>query len=102
MRLSIYHLKHFEVDHRHASFFALARLLSNSPHIVINPNEIESNIVIFELNTTALTAYQLVNVLLVQNIRLLALDNKRLRIIIYRDICQTDIVSDHQAYSTNS
>ncbi|MFW0097469.1 MAG: hypothetical protein AB8Z31_02700 [Coxiella endosymbiont of Haemaphysalis qinghaiensis] len=39
----------------------LAQLLAKSPHTMINPSDIETNIVIFELNATALTAYQLVN-----------------------------------------
>lgn len=65
-----YHLKHLEVDHRHAQL--LAQLLAKSPHTMINPSDIETNIVIFELNATALTAYQLVNALLAQSIRLLA------------------------------
>lgn len=90
-----HHLKHLEVDHRHAQL--LAQLLAKSPHIMINPSDIETNIVIFELNATALTAYQLVNALLAQSIRLLALDNRRLRAIIHRDICQNDIVAVNQA-----
>lgn len=91
----VHHLKHLAVDHKHAQF--LAQLLAKNPYIAINPSDVETNIVIFELNAAPLTAYHLVNALLVQGIRLLALDNKRLRAIVHRDVGQNDIIAVNQA-----
>ncbi|MEW9890345.1 MAG: hypothetical protein AB2989_05995 [Candidatus Symbiodolus clandestinus] len=52
-----------------------------------------TNIVIFQLQTTRLTAEQLVQQLLDQGIRLLALANNRLRAIVHQGISRNDICS---------
>lgn len=76
-------------DHNHAKL--LAKLLEDNPYIQINSENIETNIVIFQLHNTSFTAYQLVNALADQGIRLLALNNKKVRAIVHQGISLNDI-----------
>lgn len=78
-------------DHDNAKL--LAKLLKDNPYIQINLEDIETNIVIFQVNNISLTAYQLVNLLEDQGIRLLALNDKTIRAIVHQGISQDDIYS---------
>lgn len=78
-------------DHDNARL--LAKLLKDNPYIQINPEDIETNIVIFQVNNISLTAYKLVNFLESQGIRLLALNDKTIRAIVHQGISQDDIYS---------
>ncbi|WMY94683.1 MAG: threonine aldolase family protein (plasmid) [Arsenophonus sp.] len=76
-------------DHENAKL--LATLLCNHPNIQINPKDIETNIVIFNLYNTPYTAYNLVNYLMKKSIRLLALNDKKIRAIVHQGINHIDI-----------
>jgi len=89
------HRERLAEDHEHAQL--LAQLLKNHPHVLINPKDIETNIVIFRLHNTKLTAYQLAHALLGRGIRLLALDDNKLRAIVHQGISQHDIHTVSQA-----
>ena len=76
-------------DHAHAA--QLATLLAEIPHIVIQPNEVQTNIVIFSIECQTMTAFDLVELLRRKGIRLLAIDAKTLRAILHMDISINDI-----------
>ena len=78
-------------DHDNAKL--LAKLLEDNPYIQINPEDTETNIVIFQLYNTSLTAYQFTGALADQGIRLLALSDKKVRAIVHQGISQDDIHS---------
>lgn len=76
-------------DHENAKLLAMS--LAGHSHIEINPEDIETNIVIFQLYGTSRTAYQLVNALIKKGIRLLALNDKKVRAIVHQGINQNNI-----------
>ncbi|MGP1925037.1 MAG: hypothetical protein ACTS73_09525 [Arsenophonus sp. NEOnobi-MAG3] len=76
-------------DHENAKFLAMS--LAGHSHIEINPEDIQTNIVIFQLYGTSCTAYELVNDLIKKGIRLLALNDKKVRAIVHQGINQHDI-----------
>ena len=84
-----HHVERLAEDHENAKL--LATLLANINGIVIEPNHVETNIVIFELNKPTITAQQLVDELLKSGIRLLAIDHAHLRAIVHMDIDQKAI-----------
>lgn len=89
-----HHLSQLKMDHKNARLFA--KLLTENPFITIDPKGVETNIVIFQLNDDSITTSELVAALLSQGIRLLALDAKRIRAIIHRDINQEAIYAVNQ------
>ncbi|MEW9824163.1 MAG: GntG family PLP-dependent aldolase [Candidatus Symbiodolus clandestinus] len=86
-----HHVSRLAQDHEHA--LLLAQSLATHPNIAIDVKAVVTNIVIFQLQTTRLTAEQLVQQLLDQGIRLLALANNRLRAIVHQGISRNDICS---------
>ena len=69
----------------------LAELLVEHSSIEIDPDDVETNIVIFKLKNTALSAYDVVARLLECGIRLLAFNRTTLRAIVHMDIHTKDI-----------
>jgi threonine aldolase len=84
------HIARLTEDHKHAQL--LGNLLADHPNIQINPKDIETNIVIFSLYNSKLSAHEVASQLLAKGIRLLATDAKTLRAIIHMDISQQDIL----------
>ncbi|MFW6238265.1 MAG: beta-eliminating lyase-related protein, partial [Halanaerobiales bacterium] len=76
-----------EEDHEKARF--LAGELSNLPGIEINPVEVETNIVIFEV--WEMTAEELSEKLLKEGVRLSVVGNNRLRAVTHLDVDRSDI-----------
>lgn len=76
-------------DHLKAK--SLAELLVEHSSIEIDPNDVETNIVIFKLKNTALSAYDVTARLLACGIRLLAFNRTTLRAIVHMDIHTKDI-----------
>ncbi|MDR5617813.1 threonine aldolase family protein [Arsenophonus sp.] len=76
-------------DHENAQLLAMS--LDKHANIKINPEDVQTNIVIFQLYDTTCTAYQLVNYLIKNDIRLLALNEKKVRAIIHQGINKNDI-----------
>lgn len=84
------HIDRLAIDHEHAKL--LANKLAIYPQITIDLNQIETNIVIFKLINTSITAFQLAEALLEKGIRLFAVDKQTLRAITHMDITKMDIV----------
>ena len=69
----------------------LATLLSALPYIKIDPNTVETNIMIFEVHHPRLSAFDFGQFLHEKSIRVLAIDAIRIRIITHLDISSSDI-----------
>ena len=89
-----HHVERLIEDHIHAKL--LAELLSEHINIQIFLEDVETNIVIFKLINTELTAQEVVQRLLAEGIRLFALDDKTLRAIVHMDIEKKDIYEVNQ------
>jgi threonine aldolase len=74
----------------------LAKLLSELPFIRIDLNNVQTNIIIFEINHPHLSAFQLEQNLYEKSIRVLALDKTKIRMMTHLDISLPDI---HEAFS---
>ncbi len=85
-------------DHKNARL--LGSCLSEHSMIDLDINDIETNIVIFKLRNSKLNAHEVVEQLLSQGIRLLAIDNKTIRAIIHMDINKQDILQVYSAIKT--
>lgn len=75
----------------------LAKLLSELSFVKIDLNKVQTNIVIFELNHPHLSAFQLEQRLHEQSIRVLALDETRIRMMTHLDISLPEI---HEVFSS--
>jgi threonine aldolase len=76
-------------DHRRAK--RLARALADMPGVVIDPEGIETNIVIFELKHSRLLAEQLVSALWQQGIWSLTTSPTEIRFVTHKDVGDADI-----------
>ena len=79
-----HHYPRLQEIHSHAK--RLAKLLSELPFIKIAVNEVETNIIIFEIKYPELSALYVEQALREKVIRVLALDQTRIRMIIHLDI----------------
>lgn len=84
-----YHVDRLEEDHRSAQ--ELARRLEDIPCVDVVPSEIETNIVLFDLIGTQMTADDLAASLLAEGIRIGVESEKRLRAITHMDIHLDDV-----------
>lgn len=84
-----HHLQKLPEVHAHAK--QLAKLLSQLSFITLNPDDIQTNIVIFTVAHGRLSAFNIEQRLLEKGIRMLALDQNRLRMIVHLDISIMDI-----------
>lgn len=82
-------IERLEADHLNAKL--LAALLSEHSNIQISPEDVETNIVVFKLINTEISADEIVIKLRNQGIRLLAINRITLRAIIHMDIGKKDI-----------
>jgi len=89
----LYGLKHniHKIPEIHLLAKELARLLSELSFIKINPSQVQTNIIIFEINHPNLSAFQFGQLLQEKSIRVLALDKKRIRVMTHLDISLSDI-----------
>ncbi|MBL8676213.1 MAG: low specificity L-threonine aldolase, partial [Alphaproteobacteria bacterium] len=89
----LYGLKHnfSRIPDIHAKTKQLALFLSQLPFIVLNPLEVETNVIICEVRHPTYSAISLASGLLEKGIRVLALDESRIRIMTHLDISLSDI-----------
>jgi len=94
----IYGLQHHyqRLPEIHSCAKQLAKLLSKVPFIKIDLDEVETNIIIFEIKHSQLSANHFEQALREKGIRVLALDQTRIRIMTHLDISLPDI---HEVYS---
>jgi len=89
----LYGLKHnfSRISEIHAKTKQLAGFLSQLPFVELNPNEVETNVIIFEVRHPTYSAISLTSALLERGIRVLALDEARIRLMTHLDISLSDI-----------
>ena len=75
-------------DHDNAQI--LAQGLARIPGIEIDPRKIQTNIVIFSLGKTSMTASQLVDQLEKRQVLTGAVDSQRVRLVTHRDVSRSD------------
>ncbi len=75
----------------HANAQRLAAALAEMPGISINPTEIETNIVIFEVTEPGLTAAELVGAMKQRGVLFLAIGDRRCRMVTHLDVSRANI-----------
>jgi len=80
----------------HGNAKKLAGLLSSLPYISINLNQVETNILCFDINHPFLNAYDFEVLLKEKGIRMLALNSTTMRAITHLDITDVSIKEVHQ------
>jgi threonine aldolase len=76
------------VDHDNAQL--LARGLEKIPGIQVDPKNVQTNIVIFDVGQTRLAALQLVDKLNQRKVLTGAVDSSRIRVVTHRDVSRAD------------
>ena len=89
----LYGLKHNiqKIPEMHLLAKELAKLLSELSFIKIDPSKIQTNIIIFEINHPNLSAFHFEQCLREKSIRVLALDETRIRMMTHLDISLPEI-----------
>ncbi len=89
----LYGLKHHyqRLPEIHAYTKQLAKRLSELSFCKIDLDSVETNIIIFEMNNPKCSAFDLQGALEEQGIRVLALDHRKIRMIVHLDISLSDI-----------
>ncbi len=83
------HIERLAEDHEHAGI--LARGLAEIPGILLNPADVETNIVIFQVDRPGWTAKRLVEGLKAQGVLMLPVSESRIRAVTHLDINRQDI-----------
>jgi threonine aldolase len=81
--------KLLSVDHENAQI--LARGLAKIPGVQIEPEKVQTNIVIFDIGETGITSPQLVERLQKRQVLSGAVDSTRVRLVTHRDVTREDI-----------
>jgi threonine aldolase len=84
-----HHVERLAEDHAHAKLLATA--LATLPSVELNPTDVETNIVIFDVAATAASAPDLGRQLEAAGVRLSVLGRKKLRAVTHLDVSRTDI-----------
>jgi threonine aldolase len=81
--------KRLYVDHENAKFFAegLARI----PRILVQPEKVQTNIVIYDVGETGLSSTQFLNELSAQNVLGGPVDSRKVRMVTHLDVDRGDI-----------
>ena len=79
-----HHVDRLAVDHENAKL--LARGLAELPGITLNPDEVDTNIVILDISRTGKTARDLADELLTKGLRMSVVNPTRLRAVTHLDI----------------
>lgn len=80
-----------KVPQIHAHAKRLASLLSELPFLKFSPDEVQTNIIMIEINHPFYSAFDFVGYLDEKSIRVLAVDETRIRVITHLDITDADI-----------
>lgn len=84
-----HHVDRLAVDHENAKL--LARGLAELPGITLNPDEVDTNIVILDISRTGKTARDLADELLTKGLRMSVVNPTRLRAVTHLDISRQDV-----------
>ncbi len=83
------HIDDLAKDHEHAQ--ALAKALASQPGIIIDPADVHTNIVIFEIEKAKGTAEKFEKILNSAGILCLAFSRQKIRLVTHRDLAGDDI-----------
>jgi threonine aldolase len=84
-----HHVDRLVVDHENARF--LARGLAEVRGITLNPDEVETNIVIFDITETGRTAREIADEFSTHGLRMSVVSPSRLRAVTHLDISKRDV-----------
>ncbi len=84
-----HHIKRLNDDHKNAK--RLASALSEIKGVSVNPDEVETNIVIFDVDKTGMTAQQVSEGLKKQGVLIHAVNKKLIRLVTHLDVSTSDI-----------
>ncbi len=84
-----HHLERLEKDHKNAKRLAL--VLSGMKGVSLNPDEVETNIVIFDVSNTGLTAQQVSGAMKEEGVLIHAVNKKLIRLVAHLDVSSADI-----------
>jgi threonine aldolase len=84
-----HHVDRLAVDHENAKL--LARGLAELRGIMLNPDEVDTNIVILDISKTGRTARDLADELLTNGLRMSVVNPTRLRAVTHLDIARKDV-----------
>jgi threonine aldolase len=84
-----HHVARLAEDHEHAKM--LARALAELPHVSLNPADVETNIVIFDIGATGRPAQQIAERLEKEGVRVSVVGRTKLRAVTHLDVSQQDI-----------
>lgn len=77
----------------------MGTLLTQVPYITLNPDLIETNIILFKVRHPTLSAYQIENFLAQKGIRIFAVDEQTIRLMTHLDIKEEDSVTVANVFS---
>ena len=84
-----HHVERLVVDHENARF--LAHGLAEFRGTTLDPREVETNIVIFDISKTGRTSQEILERLLAQGLRMSIVSSSRLRAVTHLDISRKDV-----------
>lgn len=93
-----HHVNRLQEDHDHAQVFA--RALTEIPGIQIDPMQVESNLVFFDVDPTLCSASDLAHGLVEHQVRLSAISPTRIRACTHLDLDRDDMLLAAQAIRT--
>jgi threonine aldolase len=91
-----YHVERLEEDHRNAKRLAMG--LSEMKGVSINPEQVETNIVIFDCSRTGMTASQMVESMKKEKILILSVGKTLVRLLTHLDVTAEDIETALKAF----
>jgi threonine aldolase len=84
-----HHLERLAKDHKNAKRLAL--VLSEMKGVSLKPDEVETNIVIFDVSNTGLTAQQVSGAMKEEGVLIHAVNKKLIRLVAHLDVSSADI-----------
>lgn len=84
-----HHLDQLKIDHANAQ--RLAGIISTHPSISLNPQDVETNIVLIDIAETGVSAYEVVSLLEERGVNLGAFGNTLLRAVTHLDVGEEQI-----------
>ncbi|MGC1404410.1 MAG: low-specificity L-threonine aldolase [Thermodesulfobacteriota bacterium] len=91
-----HHVERLEKDHKNAK--RLASVLSEIKGVSVNPDQVETNIVIFDVDNTGMTAQQVSEGMKKEGVLVHAVNKKLIRLVTHLDVSSADIEKTLKAF----
>ena len=91
-----HHVERLEKDHKNAKRLALA--LSEIKGVSVNPDQVETNIVIFDVDNTGMTAQQVSEDMKQQGVLIHAVNKRLIRLVTHLDVSSAGIEKALKAF----